>query len=416
MRHVLMVAFHYPPLAGSAGALRARAFVSYLPRSGWQPHVLAPCASVYGETDGGASTPPEAIVHRSWALDARRHLGWKGRYPELAAVPDRWAFWAPSAIATGLAVIRKYPIEAIWSTYPIATSHLIGATLAKMSGLPWIAEFRDPVVPEAHPRMQRWAQRTIERRAINQAAYSVFVTRGALEDCRLRFGGPDDRFALIPNGFDDALEPAGGAITKAGNNRAGPIQLLHSGHLYHHGRNPAGLFKAVALLKERGEADAEQLQIIFRNSQEERTYQKQIDRLNISDVVALEPRVSHRDALVEQRMVDGLLLLQGQQFNRQVPAKLFEYLRARQPVLALIDKDGDTASLLGELGGARCTESDDPVHIAHQLLAFMEELRLYRQDGIDRWKINETVLASYSRVRQTETLAALLEKTTGDRR
>ncbi|HET7313719.1 glycosyltransferase [Salinisphaera sp.] len=407
MRHVLMVAFHYPPLAGSPGALRARAFVSYLPRSGWQPHVLAPCTRAYAETECEAAVPPEGSIHRSWALDARRHLGWRGRYPELAAVPDRWASWAPSAVIAGLSIIRRYPIEAIWSTYPIATSHLIAATLARLSGLPWVAEFRDPVAPEASPRMQCWAQRAIERRAIKGATRSVFVTPGALADCRSRFGDFGDRFALIPNGYDDALEPVY-ATEEASRRPNDPVRLVHSGHLYRHGRNPDALLKAVALLKAQGRIDAGRLRIIFRNSQEDAFYQRQIDDLNLSDIISLEPRIPHAQALREQRSANGLLLLQGPEFNRQIPAKLFEYLRARKPVLALVDNGGDTAALLDELGGALRVASDDAERIAEALSMFVHELYDGRHADTGRWAVDEMALARFSRARQTETLAALL--------
>lgn len=409
MRQVLMVAFHYPPIAGSAGALRSRAFASYLPNHGWRAHVLAPRTMAYAAVDSMAITPDTGCVHRSWALDARRHLGCKGRYLELTAVPDRWVSWAPSAIAVGLRIIRDHPIEAIWSTYPIATSHVIAASLARLTGLPWIAEFRDPVDVAACPPVQRWAQQAIERCVIGHADHTVFVTPSALADCRRRFPAAATRFSLIPNGYDESLEPAPAPPERGGIASNRPLRLLHSGHLYRPGRDPLALFEALARLKRRGSIDAEQLQIIFRNSQEESVYQDQIQRLDVGDMVTLAPWQAHKDVLNEQRAVDGLLLLQGAEFNRQVPAKFFEYLRSRRPVFALVDDDGDTAALLDELGGGTRVEIDDPAAIAEHLLYFLRRLRETGSNTCP-WPVDEAALSQYSRAYQTAQLARILEE------
>lgn len=402
-----MVAFHYPPIAGSAGALRTRAFASYLPRSGWHPHVLVPSTRAYTDVDISATPASDANVYRAWAVDAQRHLGWRGRYPELAAIPDRWAAWAPAAIAKGLAIIRRQPIEVIWSTYPIATSHLIASTLSRLTGLPWVAEFRDPVSTACYPRLQRWAQQAIERRTIARAHRTVFVTPGALNDCRQRFVGAAGRLSLIPNGYDEELEPADTA-DRWQPHRSGPIRLLHSGHLYRKGRNPSAFLMALERLRQRDEISAGDLEVVFRNSQEDALYREEIDRRGLGDMVSLAPRISHGDALQEQRSVDGLLLLQGAEFNRQVPAKLFEYLRSRRPVLALVDEHGDTATVLDELGGARQAAADDPLQIANAVRRFISELRNIRDNGPGDAGVDEDALANYSRQRQTAALAALL--------
>ena len=86
---------------------------------------------------------PGTVVERAFAVDAARHLAVRGRYPAIVARPDRWAAWWLGAVPRSLAMIRKYRPAAIWSTYPIATAHTIGQTLHRLSGLPWIADFRD---------------------------------------------------------------------------------------------------------------------------------------------------------------------------------------------------------------------------------------------------------------------------------
>jgi hypothetical protein len=91
------------------------------------------------------------IVERAFALDASRQLAVRGRYPAFMARPDRWVSWWLGAVPKGLAMIRKYRPQAIWSTYPIATAHKIACTLQRLTGLPWIADFRDPMAQDGYP-------------------------------------------------------------------------------------------------------------------------------------------------------------------------------------------------------------------------------------------------------------------------
>jgi hypothetical protein len=86
------------------------------------------------------SIPAGTHVERAQALDAAKHLSIKGKYPGWLALPDRWASWWPGAVATGMKIIREQKPDVIWSTYPIATAHLIGASLAERSDMAGRAE------------------------------------------------------------------------------------------------------------------------------------------------------------------------------------------------------------------------------------------------------------------------------------
>ena len=115
-----MVAFHFPPLAGSSGIQRTLRFVQHLPASGWEPLVLTITPRAYERTssDLNAEIPAGTVVQRAFGLDTARHLSWRGRYIAAMARPDRWISWLPDGIRVGMEMIKKHKPDAIWSTYP----------------------------------------------------------------------------------------------------------------------------------------------------------------------------------------------------------------------------------------------------------------------------------------------------------
>ena len=178
-----MIAFHFPPLAGSSGIQRTLRFVQHLPAYGWQPIVLSAHPRAYADTSDDllAAIPPGTVVDRAFALDTGRHLAIGGRYPGFLARPDRWRSWVFGAIPAGLRLIRRFRPDVIWSTYPIATAHLIGHRLHRLTGIPLVADFRDPMVQDgypADPKTYRSFER-VERSVVTDAARLVFVAPSA---------------------------------------------------------------------------------------------------------------------------------------------------------------------------------------------------------------------------------------------
>jgi len=152
-RNVLMIAFHFPPVKGSSGIQRTLRFSQYLPSFGWQPIVLSANKRAYEsishEKVGDISS--YTIVKRAFALDTKQHLSINGRFLEFLAIPDRWISWFFGGVIQGLLIYRKFKPLIIWSTYPIATAHLIGYALHRLTGLPWIADLRDPMAQDGYP-------------------------------------------------------------------------------------------------------------------------------------------------------------------------------------------------------------------------------------------------------------------------
>ncbi len=399
-RRVLMVAFHFPPLAGSSGVQRTLRFAQYLPLHGWQPLVLTASPRAYERTsnDLERETLDGMLVHRAFALNTARHLALRGKYPGLLARPDRWITWALAAVPAGLRLIRRYRPAAIWSTYPIATAHVIGAWLARLSGVPWVADFRDPMAQDDYPPdPPTWrAYRRIEAAALARAAASVFVTRGAADMYRARYPEAAARVKVIENGFDEAsfsgIDAAREPLV------AGRFTLLHSGIVYPSERDPTQLFAALAALKRRSAAGA--LLVRFRAPEHEDLLRDLARRYGVADLVEIAPPLPYRQALQEMRRADGLLVLQAANCNAQIPAKAYEYLRAQRPILALTDPRGDTAELLHRCGVTDIAPLDDAQAIEAALVRFCRG---------DAAVPDEAAVAACSRQSRARELAALLD-------
>jgi hypothetical protein len=381
VKRVLMIAFHYPPLRGSSGIQRTLKFSGYLPEHGWQPVVLSAHLRAYESTadDQLGEIPADVPVHRAFALDASRHLSVRRRYLELLALPDRWVSWWLGAVPTALQLVRRHRPEVIWSTYPIATAHLIALTVSRLTGIPWIADMRDPMTDDDVPRerLTRWARRWVERQAIRHSTRVICTTPGTIAMYRRRFPDiPPSRFCLIENGYDEenfqAAQHAAGGIAERAHQ---PFVLLHSGCIYPSERDPTHFFDVLADLVRERQLGAADLQVILRATGHDAHLRQLIDERDIGAVVTLAPPIAYKAALAEMLGADGLLLLQGRKCNQQIPAKLYEYLRARRPILALTDADSDTGMVLRRAGIDTVAPLDSPDDIRQALLQFLHQAR-----------------------------------------
>jgi len=408
-KNILMVAFHMPPAAMGSGHLRPLGFATYLPLFGWSPVILSARQRAYPFINQSSVNliPKTCRVYRSFALDARRHFGLWGKYPAFLAQPDRWSSWWPAAVWQGLRLIRKYNIRVIWSTYPIMTAHCVAYTLSRLTGLSWIADFRDPVTSSVslENRYAISSQRRWEQRVVTHATHSVFTTPGALRLYAERYPQihRQGRMTLIPNGFDEAAIPN---LPPAVDHQPGrPLRLLHSGILYRSGRNPVPFLTALARLKKSGVVTADELSVTLRASGSVAEYGAEIKRLELNDMVKLAPAVSYQEALSEQAYSDALLLFQGEQYDYQIPIKLYEYLRIGRPIFALIGEHGDTAAVLRDTGGAEIVSPDNVAIIQERLVEFLRALREGRAPTV-----NKSAIQHYSRKAGTEQLAELLDR------
>lgn len=362
-----MVAYHFPPLAGSSGIQRTLRFVQHLPKFGWQPLVLSASPRAYERVGGDldADVPAGTVVRRAFALDSARHLAIGRRHLSFLGRPDRWVSWRFDAVRQGMQLIRAYRPALLWSTYPIATAHVIGAELQRRSGLPWVADFRDPMAQDGYPADPRThAQyQAIEAHTVRCARASVFTTPGAAAMYQQRYPESNARISLLENGYDEesfaAATPVdGGALTP------GTFTLLHSGIVYPSERDPSCLFDALRQLRDAGRLTSRPLKLRFRAAVHDDHLRHLAAERGVLDLIETCPPLPYKQALAEMMRADGLLLLQAANCNEQVPAKLYEYLRAGRPLIGLTDARGDTAHVLSASGIDDTAALDDATQIA----------------------------------------------------
>jgi glycosyltransferase involved in cell wall biosynthesis len=367
MPSVLMVAYHFPPLAGSSGIQRTLRFVQHLPAFGWQPLVLSADPRAYervsGDLDG--DVPAGVPVCRAFALDTARHLSIGGRYIGAMARPDRWVSWRFDAMRQGMRLVRRHRPAVLWSTYPIATAHLIGARLARATGLPWVADFRDPMAQDGYPADPKtWQQyRDIEQAAMQQAALCVFTTPGAAAEYQRRYPAYAHKVRVIENGYDEETFAGAAALAAGGPLNPGCTTWLHSGIVYPSERDPTQLMQALRLLHDAGTITPGRFKLRFRAPVAEALLNNLAASHGVQVYVEVLPPVPYREALAEMLRADALLVLQASNCNQQIPAKLYEYLRSGRPIVALTDPDGDTAGVLRQAGIETLARLDMPAEI-----------------------------------------------------
>jgi hypothetical protein len=157
-------------------------------------------------------------------------------------------------------------------------------------------------------------------------------------------------------------------------------------------------------LSHAGTITSEHLQVILRASGQRERYAHQLEALGIEDIVHLEPAIPYREALEEMMQADGLLLFQGSNCNRQIPAKAYEYMRANRPIFVLADPDGDTATLMRYHGIDSMAPLDCRRTIAERLPVFLKQL-----DQREAPLPDQDQVIRYSRAQLTGELARLFD-------
>jgi glycosyltransferase involved in cell wall biosynthesis len=409
VKHALFVAFHYPPESSSSGVLRTLKYTRYLGRLGWRTTVLTLKREAYEVTDAKLEdqVPGDVRVVRTRFIDLKRHLSIRGRYLSVLAIPDRWIGWLPFAMAAGNRIMKDQPADVIYSTSPHATAHLIGLALSHRARTPWVADFRDPwyeVPPEpGTPWATQFTARRLERLVVRKADRVVASTARLRAALAGRYPWePSDKFVTIPNGYDEEdFSLAGGASAPSSDE----LLILHAGSINGDFRDPRPLFEAVRRAGEAGLAEPTRIRFRFLGGGhfgDSSEMKRAVERAGLMSRVEFLPRVSYAASLAELSRATVLLLLQASPDTVDlVPAKLFEYLRAGRPVLAVVP-EGATAEVMREVGGGWVVNPSDSSALCE---AVVTAYQAWTSGRLDSLTADQGALEKYSRERLAAQLA-----------
>ena len=418
LKRLLIITYYWPPTGGS-GVQRWVKFSKYLPEFGWQPVVYTPenpeqlardeslledipaCAKVikthisepyaiYRRLTGGKAgqeVNPVNAQRKSWKQ--RLSLWIRGN----CFIPDPRVGWVRPSVRFLKKYLREHPVDAVVTTGPPQSVHLIGLRLKKELGLRWIADFRDPwteMFYYKHLGLSAAADRRhrrLEQAVLDGADKIISVSPPVAADFQAKTQTP---VVLITNGFDESdfqaeesgsgsahAEPftrTGSGVSEAqpdsgaGAAAVPPFRLVHTG-LFAADGNPLNLWDALA---ERCAADADfraRLQIRLAGKVDA-AITDAIRARGLGDNLVELGYLPHDETVREQRAADILLLplRREPEYAKVLPGKIFEYLAARRPVLGIGQEDGAAASVLRDAAAGEMFDWDKK----EELLAFLD--------------------------------------------
>jgi glycosyltransferase involved in cell wall biosynthesis len=409
---VLVVSFYFPP-AGGGGVQRPLKLAQYLPALGIETHVLAPDDPRWIHRDAELRVPTQAWVHRA------RYIGPSGGKPaELLegkqgmdlvltrarlqgrrlVVPDENATWTLTAIPAAIRIAREHGIDAVLTTSPPPSVHLVGAAVKRATGARWVADLRDSLVAHAHRRADTAATRAkaaAHRRVAGLvASYADAITcvSEAISD-ETRSLEPRGPVHTIANGcdFDDVA-----GLERGPSDR---FRITHTGSFFGR-RDPRPFLTALA-------ASGLDVQARFLGDFREADREWSAG-LGLGDRLELIPYAPRSASLALQRDSEALLLLIPEADGRGrgvLSGKVFEYIAVGRPILASVPLDGAAAELIRETGAGVVAPPDDPVAIEAALRELHDR---WSAGGLPDVTLSEEWRERLSRRTRVEETAAVL--------
>ena len=361
MKRVLMVCYYFPPL-GMGGTQRPAKFAKYLPEFGWEPVVLTVKPIAYWARDPDMLRELAHVdIYRTGSLDPQRMLALAGSGKEVKPVvtrsggllqalnrqvlpwivlPDTKMLWAPFAVHTAKSIYKHTGFDAVYSTSPPHSAHLIARRIRKTLAIPWVADFRDSwagsVVVHEPTALHRRVHRKMQAGVVRDADAVVAVSEGIRDVL-----GRTKRAFVIHNGFDPADFPAPSL------NRSKKFVFCHCGSITEFSF-PDVLLAAVQAWLRAEPGFRRKLEFRFIGQDMSGKLQDLIRSHGLQDMCSVSGYRTHRRAL--QTMVDAdalILIARGRADLAFIPGKTFEYLGSRKPIVVISDVP-DTLALTGK--------------------------------------------------------------------
>jgi len=396
MRKLLIITHAFPPNP-APGSARAWRLYKYLQEFGYETHVLT------------ASRPDKPQPRVKWVPVPARNFAEQVLRKFVFPV-DEDIQWTLPAIRAARNLIATTKIDAVLSTVPFIQDHVIGYRLKKEFGLPWIADYRDPIVGNPFRRatgIPGLVDRVLEARFLATADLLVAVTDYGRQEWIDRSPEVESRSTVIWNGYDPE-EPIVPMPIPSRSYRV----TSHFGSFYG-GRNPVVPLASVLRLVRRGALDPARFRFRLVGDMEPqiRAHNSELfQQLNSLGCLELEPVVPRALALRSMMESDSLLLADNNRagIGHTVPAKLFEYVRVGRPILALTVKGSPVERILAMSGARFVTISPDMDEstVDERMIEFFNL-------STEPAQLSQQFLTEFNGRNQARTLAGLLDNMLG---
>ena len=424
---VLIITYYWPP-SGGAGVQRWLKFTKYLPENGYDPIVFTPENPSFDLVDESlvkdVSPKVDVLKFPIWEpyqlfkkLTGTKEVkqgqileeGKKSLVKQFSIwlrgnlfMPDPRVFWVKPSVNYLAGIIESNGIKKVITTGPPHSVHLIGLKLKmRHPSLTWLADFRDPwtewdIMRQFSIMPFRWKKHQKLEQQVLKVSDAVLATgKTAAADFK-RLGAR--RAYAITNGFDEA------DIPETKTSRSAKFTLAHVG-MVNENRNPIRLFQALEELLSEGEI-TDQIAIEFTGILSPLVLEE-IDKYpKVKKMVSLKDSVPHKEVSEVYAKSDVLLLFQtdSKEAHSQLPGKLFEYLAARKPVLALGAEESDVAEILRNTNAGKMMAYQDKAAIKAFII---EEYQAWKRQE-SNWKFEN--IDQFSRRKLTQELSSILSQ------
>lgn len=419
---LLMISYPFPPNP-SAGAVRSERFSRYLSEYGWDIDVITIKPQQARSVSDSELFGEKITVHRTQTFDPWLRLS--KRVPKnfilrvirsvlmrIFSFPDHMLLWLPFAVFQGLKICKQKKIDAIYTTSPPHSSQIIGYLLAKITGIPLVADFRDPWTLNAYrdtgviDTILFKFSAVIERTVYRQASFVLANTRANRINLLNAFPEIDHhKVVYLPNGWE-SFEMEGTEPLSQNDS----FTIVHTGTFYPK-FNPYALLYAIGMWKNGlqpkniPDLHDRDLKVLLFGSKDAET-RHLIGHLDIEKYVEIIPWVPQVEARNMMCAADLLwvTLGTGPESSTYVPSKLFEYIAAKKPIIGFFP-DGEASDIIKKTNTGKVFSDDN----SQPVIEFLYEcMRLKKESSGYDFIPDEQVIQAYNVKIITERLSELL--------
>jgi hypothetical protein len=328
-------------------------------------------------------------INQKKSLFSKMIKSFRGVLFSVLEFPDKHIGWMPNAVKAGIKIVKEQGIDIIYTTAPPHSLFVMALRIKKRTGAKLVLDFRDPWA------LSRWdagsviktkLEKYLERKTIKGADAVIFVTQKLHQEYASYYKDCNpENFFLFFNGYDaDDFEGCDKTLSKNT-----PKRFVHLGSLYKK-RNPENLFYALKNLKDAGKIKTGDVifEFIGYVGAELNFLYEILEELNISDLVVFKPQIDFKESIQTMFDADALLIVQPGT-DLQIPAKLFEYMYTRRPILALAEHNSATDKVIKEAKLGFVAASQETAEIEQAVLDMIERI------NSGSFPVNENYIASF---------------------